>query len=118
MKSSTRNLGRLFELVSEPVHIEADVFARLDHRASSIGPCTARVVGIERASSLRRTASTIRSFLRLALRTSPERLEAACERVLFYGRDSIAIVESVLRQGLDSLPLDRRTDIDGQPLLF
>jgi hypothetical protein len=118
MKLSTINLLRLIELDSEPGRIEADIYSGIKQHASSIGPCTAIMARIVWASSIRIAESAINSFLRLERRIPPERLEAACERVLFYGYDSIDMVKTVMTQRLDSLPLDPKTDIYGQPELF
>ena len=118
MKSSSRNLKRLIELDSEPGRIEADILSRFNQHASSVGPSASIVARIAWTSSIRIAESAVNSFLRLARRISPERLEAACKCVLFYGFDSIDMVKSVIAQKLDSLPLDPKTDIWGQPDLF
>jgi hypothetical protein len=120
MKSSTSNLLRLISLdsVSESGRIVADIYSRIIQNASSIGPSATAMARINWASSLRIAESDINSFLRLARRMSPARLEAACKRVLFYGFDSIDTVKAVLLQRLDMLSLDPKTDIYGQPDLF
>jgi hypothetical protein len=118
MKLSSINLKRLIELDSEPGRIEAGVYSRINQHASSVGPSASIIARIAWASSIRIVESAVNSFLRLARRISPERLEAACKRVLFYGFDSIDMVKTVLMQRLDSLPLDPKTDIYGQPELF
>jgi hypothetical protein len=59
-----------------------------------------------------------RALLRVARRFSPDRLEAACRRALFYHQEiNIETAEMILRQDLDQLPLDAATDITGQFLL-
>jgi hypothetical protein len=59
-----------------------------------------------------------RTLLHLARRYSPERLEAACKRALYYEQEiRIEIVETILSRQLDQLPLDAATDITGQFLL-
>ncbi len=118
MKSTTKNLQRIIELDSEKGRIESVIFYSLDQLAASIGPCTEILAKIKWTSSIHQAESNIKYFLRLARRMSQERLEAACERVLFYGFDSFDMVRTVLMQRLDSLPLDRNTDIWGQPELF
>ena len=45
-------------------------------------------------------------ILRLAKRHGPERLDAACARALAAGARSYRHVESILKHGLDRLPLD------------
>jgi len=44
-------------------------------------------------------------ILRLAERYEPERLEAACQRALAVGARSYRHVDSILKHGLDRLPL-------------
>jgi transposase len=45
-------------------------------------------------------------ILRLAKRHGPERLDAACARALAAGARSYRHVDSILKHGLDRLPLD------------
>jgi hypothetical protein len=118
MKSSIRNLKRIIELACKPGRFESMCASRILFHASMLGPATTIIAKIKWASSLHLAESAINSFLRLSRRIAPERLEAACERVLFYGFDSIDMVKTVLMQRLDSLPLDPKTDIWGQPELF
>jgi hypothetical protein len=102
----------------KPGHKETDMYSGIVKAASSFGNSTATIAEIAWAVALRSTEATIYSFLRLAHRYSEKKLEAACKRVLFYGFDSIDMVKTVLIQKLDLLPLDRGTDIYGQPELF
>jgi transposase len=56
-------------------------------------------------------------LLRLAKRHSPERLEAACARAVVVGAHSYRHVESMLKHGLDRLPLTADTPTpDPRPL--
>jgi hypothetical protein len=47
--------------------------------------------------------------MRLAKRYGPERLDAACARALAAGARSYKHVDSILKHGLDRLPLDAPT---------
>ena len=99
-------------------HIEIDAYSGISRIASSFGNSAAIIAEIAWALSMRSTETAIYSFFRLGNRFSKKRLEAACKRVLFYGHDSIDMVKTVLMQKLDLLPLDRKTDVYGQPELF
>jgi hypothetical protein len=118
MKSSIRNLKRIVQLDRVRGSVESDTCYRIARIASSFGKSSAAIADIAWAISLRSTEASIYSFFRLAYRFSGKRFDAACKRVLFYGYDSLDMVKNVLLHGLDHLPLDRKTDIDGQSLLF
>jgi plasmid stability protein len=69
--------------------------------AQGIGPATARLVeGLlaHRPEDRLRTAGRL---LRLAQRTSPERLEQACARAAAFGAEDYATVKRILDEGLD-----------------
>lgn len=53
-------------------------------------------------------------LLRFASRYSSKRLEDACHRTLYYGYNSIKLVQYVLQHRLDRLPLSPQADIYGQ----
>jgi hypothetical protein len=118
MKSSSRNFKRIILLDRKSGHKQTDTYSEIAKTASSFGNSSATIAEIAWAVSMRTTEASIYSFLRLAHRYSGKRLEAACKRVLFYGFDSIDMVKIVLFQKLDLLPLNRKTDIYGQPELF
>ena len=118
MSSSSRNFKRIMQLDRNPGRVEANTYSGIVKAASSFGNSTAAIAEIAWAAAQRSAEAAVYSFLRLALRYSGKRLEAACKRVLFYGFDSIDMVKTVLIQKLDLLPFDRGTDIYGQPELF
>jgi hypothetical protein len=71
-------------------------------RAAAIGPSTAQVVeGLlaHRPEDRLRSAGRL---VRLALRTSPVRLEAACARALAYESADYATIRRILDEGLDA----------------
>jgi hypothetical protein len=59
----------------------------------------------------------IQKFLGLAFRYSPTRLEAACNRAIYYDQVSIPVIVKILEKKLDMLPLSKDCDIDGQIML-
>ena len=65
---------------------------------------------------LSQTCSLLTRFLNLK-RFSSQRLEAACRRSLFYGHYSYEMVLFILKNQLDSLPLDFNSDLYGQLFL-
>jgi len=56
-------------------------------------------------------------LLRLRVRFSHSRLEAACQRASFYGSSSFDTLTLILRHRLDRLPLSPQSDIFGQLFL-
>ena len=50
--------------------------------------------------------------MRLGEAYSPERLEAACHRALKIGGVSYRSVKSILKSGLDQIPLDQQRQLD------
>ena len=82
--------------------------SRLIHWAATIGPSTAELV---RAilESRRHPEQGYRSclgILRLAKRYGEERLEAACNRGYSVNARSYRHIDSILKNGLDRVPLD------------
>ncbi len=53
-------------------------------------------------------------FLDLTFKVSPVRMEAACERALYYGKVSVPVIEEILEKEWDELSLDPDADFDGQ----
>ena len=90
-------------------HLPADkvpglVISREDCRlrAAAIGPATTQVVEdllAHRPEDRLRSAGRV---LRLALRTSPARLEAACARALAYETADYVTIRRILDEGLDT----------------
>jgi transposase len=81
--------------------------SRLVHWATSIGPGTAALVEAilaDRPHPEQGYRSCL-GILRLAKRYGPERLEAACARAVAVRARSYRHVESILKRGLDRVPL-------------
>jgi transposase len=81
--------------------------SRLIHWAESLGPGTAALVEAilaDRPHPEQGYRSCL-GILRLSKRYGPERLEAACARALVVRARSYRHVDSILRRGLDRLPL-------------
>jgi len=55
-----------------------------------------------------------KALFRLCRLYGNNRFEKAAERANFYGRQDAAILSFILKNSLDSLPLDCRTDLSGQ----
>jgi hypothetical protein len=74
-------------------------------RAAAIGPATAQLVGQvldHRPEDRLRSAGRL---LRLAARSSPDRLERACARALAFESADYLTVRRILAEGLDRQPL-------------
>jgi hypothetical protein len=79
------------------------------------GPGVARIVENLWVSSLLEVEQEARRLMQLAQRYGTARLEAACQRALYYRRDKTeAIVSWILDKALDRFPLNPYTDIRGQ----
>ena len=91
--------------------------SRITHWAGTIGKNTEKLVAAilrERAHPEQGYRSCL-GILRLSKRYGNERLEAACARALTAGARSYRHVDSILKHGLDRLPLD--PDTPPQPRL-
>jgi transposase len=74
-------------------------------RAAAIGPATTQVVEdllMHRPEDRLRSAGRV---LRLALRTSPARLERACARALTYASADYGTIRRILDEGLEAQPV-------------
>ena len=80
---------------------------RLIHWAEKTGPNTAGVIQdiLERRVHPQHGYRACLGILRLGKNYGEERLEAACQRALSLGACSYKSLESILRQGLERLPL-------------
>ncbi|WP_372867553.1 IS21 family transposase [Pseudomonas sp.] len=80
---------------------------RLIHWAEQTGPNTAGVIAhiLERRIHPQHGFRACLGILRLSKQHGEERLEAACQRALALGACSYKSLESILRQGLERLPL-------------
>lgn len=74
-------------------------------QAAQIGPCTAQVAEqLLNDRPLDRLRS-LQAILRLAESVGPQRLEAACERALYYGDVSYRRIKAILNAALDREPI-------------
>ena len=109
------NAGRLECM---PGTVESEIFMLIPEEAWSVGPFTAEITKHIRLNHIRKAESVINKFLNPGHRFSDARFEAACKQVIFYDLCSPALVETILFERLDTLPLDQSTDIYGQRFLF
>ncbi|MBT3265686.1 IS21 family transposase [Candidatus Poribacteria bacterium] len=78
---------------------------RCREQAQAIGPATTELIGLLLDDKVVDRLGTAQRLLRLAVRTSEARLEAACERSLHYGDPSYATVKRILAEGLETSAL-------------
>jgi len=84
-------------------------------QARHVGPSATRVVQAIWADAAIEAARDACQLLRLARCYGAQRLEAACKRSAFYRQHmSPFVIEWILRERFDELPLTRCTDIRGQ----
>ena len=83
---------------------------RLIHWAGTMGPAAAALATaiLESRPHPEQGYRSCLGLMRLAKRHGPERLDAACARALAAGARSYKHVDSILKHGLDRLPLDER----------
>jgi len=97
---------------------EQQIKNRLLDQASVLGPfVTAFVQSLWTEGVLSTTEHAVRLF-RLAKLYEPERLDDACRRTLFYRKTDYLTVERILRENLDTLPLNPYADVNGQLTLW
>ncbi len=83
--------------------------------AQRCGPAVARVVGNIWSSSLKEADHDARKLIRLSTHYTPERVEAACKRAIYYRQDKNSyIISWLLEKNYDRLSLSPYTDIKGQ----
>jgi transposase len=82
---------------------DADYFLS---QASRIGPATHRVIGnvLGRRAFREQSYNSSLGILKLADRFSPQRLEAACQRMSTASRAGYSMVKNLLDRGLDKVP--------------
>ena len=85
--------------------------------ARSIGPSVATITENIWSSAISAALWDIQRLLSFADTCSAARLEAAAARALFHAHGNLSTVDHILSRHLDSLPLSRYTDLDGN-LLF
>ncbi len=92
--------------------------SRIVRWAERNGPCTRDLVAgiMERRRHPEQGFRSCLGIMRLATKYSPERLEAACSRALYLKAFSYKSVESILKNNLDSQPVEVPID-RGQPLV-
>ncbi len=88
--------------------------------ADHVGPSVIRVVQALWADAVVEAARDVYRLLRLTRQYDAQRLEAACRRAAFYRQHSSSfVVEWILRERYDQLPLTPCTDIRGHfPFAF
>jgi hypothetical protein len=86
------------------------------HRATKCGTSTTAMVDKIWVNHFTHTVKHLQRFLSLAHRFSPQRLEAACRRALFYSVATDKVVQHILTKGYDRLPLSPYSTIEGQPV--
>lgn len=74
-------------------------------RASEIGPATGQVVDQLLTDRWQDRLRSVQAILRLAESVGRERLEAACQRALFYGDPRYRRIKDILNAALDREPL-------------
>ncbi len=83
--------------------------------AQRFGPSVIRVVENIWSSSIIETYHSAQDLLRLSEQYSPERVEEACKRAIYYRQDKNNYVISwLLEKNYDRLALSTYTDIEGQ----
>lgn len=93
---------------------------RLIHWAEQTGPNTAGVIAyiLERRIHPQHGFRACLGILRLSKQHGEARLEAACQRALALGACSYKSLESILRQGLERLPLAHKACRDGYSVRY
>ncbi len=82
--------------------------------AQQLGPAVVRVVGNIWSSSIIEAYHSAQDLIRLSERYTPERVEAACKRAIYYRQDKNNYVISwLLEKNYDRLALSAYTDIKG-----
>ena len=90
--------------------------AQLLSRATKCGTSTTAMVDKIWVHHFTRTVRRLQRFLYLAHRFSPQRLEAASQRALYYSMGTWKNVEHILKKGWDRLPLSPYSTIEGNPV--
>jgi len=87
----------------------------LIHQALECGNSVARVVENIWAYNIHEADEDARQLIRLSNRYGAERLEAACERALYYRQPkNSSTIRWILEKGFDRLELSPHTDLRGQ----
>ncbi len=97
---------------------EQQIKNRLLSHAFAQGPFVLALVQSLWTEGVLSTAEHAAHLFRLARLYEPERLEAACRRALFYRKTDYLTVERILRDKLDTLPLNPYADVNGQLTLW
>ena len=87
--------------------------SRLIHWAETIGPAVGALAAaiLDARPHPEQGYRSCLGLMRLAKRHGPERLNAACQRALTAGARSYKHVDSILKHGLDRLPLEAPTSV-------
>lgn len=116
MKLSRLNFEKI--LNKNPEIYSKDFIDHFLTQALKIGEFTREIAVQILCDYLYQAETKIANLIRLGSRFGDIRLEKSCKRALFYGVDSFHMVEIVLLQKLDFLPLSHNMDIFGQLKLF
>ncbi|MFC1476542.1 IS21 family transposase [Fibrobacterota bacterium] len=83
-------------------------------QASEIGPKTVEVIStiMRRSEHIQQGFNAALGVLRLAKAYTKERLEAACERCVFYHTENYRSLKSVLQNNLDKQPIRKKSKED------
>lgn len=73
--------------------------------AANVGPATAKVVGTLLDDPVLYRLPTVGRLLRLRQRFGDDRLEAACQRALYFDDPAYKTVKRILTEGLDAEPM-------------
>ena len=97
---------------------EQQIKSRILDQASDLGPFVTALVQTLWTENVLSIADHAASLFRLTKLYEPERLESACRRALFYRQNDYLTVEKILREKLDTLPLNPYADVNGQLTLW
>jgi hypothetical protein len=97
---------------------EREIKHHLLASASSLGPFVTALVQSLWTEGVLSTAEHAARLFRLADFYEPKRLDAACRRALFYRKIDHLTVARILRENLDTLPLNPYADLNGQLTLW
>jgi hypothetical protein len=93
---------------------EQKIKTQLLDQAADLGPLAVAFIQSLWTESILGAAEQARGLFSLAHCHETKRLEAACKRALFYQRPDYLTVDKILRENLDSLPLNPYTDVNGR----
>lgn len=87
---------------------------KLTEHILACDPYTRKIAEAIHTAGMKRIEQQLMQLLRLSSLYSWRRLEKACHRTVYYGYNSLDLVQYVLKHHLDRLPLSPQADIYGQ----